>query len=121
MPMMARCELTMTRSVLNRPSALIWSSSSAICGCTLANMSGVPPDRYLAVLAVRPGEYYLAAAAGAHRVEGGLEVRGIEPVCDDRADVDTRLCQHRHLVPGLEHLPAVDALDRDHVEHQVRP
>ncbi len=29
--------------------------------------------------------------------------------------------EHGHPVPGLEHLPAVDALDRDHVHDKVRP
>ena len=31
-------------------------------------------------------------------------------------DVEARLQHHRHLVPGLVHLPAVDALQREHVE-----
>ena len=34
-----------------------------------------------------------------------------------RRDVAARDCEHhRHRVPGLVHLPAVDALDREHVE-----
>src|SRR6266487_2503720 len=115
MPMVALCGLTMIRSDLTRPSALIWSSSAVICDCTLAN---IYQPLAVVLLAVRPGEHHLAAATRAHRLEGGSVVRGIETVRDDRADVHARLDQHRHLVPGLEHLPAVDALDRDHVEHQ---
>src|SRR6266704_6676745 len=110
MPMVAFCGLTMIRSDLNRPSALIWSSSAEICGCTLANMY-----RSLCgwCLTLRPGEYYLAAAAGSHRLKCGSVVRRIEAVGDDRTNIDSGLDQDGHLVPGLEHLPAVDALDRD--------
>ena len=35
---------------------------------------------------------------------------------DHRRDVETGLHHHRHLVPGLVHLAAVDALQRQHVE-----
>ena len=40
-----------------------------------------------------------------------------EAVGDHPGDVQPALQQHRHRVPGLEHLPAVDALDGQHVEH----
>ena len=39
---------------------------------------------------------------------------------DHGRDVEPRLHQHRHLVPGLVHLAAVDALQRQHVEHDRR-
>ena len=56
-----------------------------------------------------------ALAAGGDR-EGLLEVAVGEAVRDHRRDVEARLEHHRHLVPGLVHLAAVDALDREHVE-----
>ena len=42
-------------------------------------------------------------------------------VRDHRADVQARLEHDGHLVPGLVHLAAVDALDRDHVEDDGVP
>src|SRR5215468_6866613 len=117
--MLARCALVITRSVLNRPCSRIWLSSSAICGATLANIGGLRMGWLAGGLC--PVEYYLAAPPAAHGLEGGGIVGSVEPVRDHRADVDAGLGQHRHPVPGLEHLAAVDALDRDHVEHQVSP
>ena len=38
-----------------------------------------------------------------------------------RLDVESRFKHHRHFVPGLIHLPAIDALDRQHVEDDVLP
>ena len=40
---------------------------------------------------------------------------------DDRCDREARLEHHGHLVPSVVHFPAVDALDRDHVEDDRRP
>ena len=37
---------------------------------------------------------------------------------DHRRDVETRVDHHAHLVPGLVHLAAVDALQRQHVEDE---
>ena len=57
---------------------------------------------------------------GAHDLEALLELGVGEAVRDDRRDVQPGLEHHRHLVPGLVHLAAVDALDREHVEdHRV--
>ena len=42
-----------------------------------------------------------------------------EAVGDRRADVEPRLEHHRHLVPGLVHLPAVDAAERQHLEDDL--
>src|SRR5262249_47747960 len=105
--MLARCALVITRSVLNRPWSRIWLSSSAICGATLANIGGLRRSWlaggsgwrvWLAGLAggLGPVEYYLAAPAGAHRLEGGGEVGCVEPVRDHRTNVDAGLGQHRH-------------------------
>src|SRR5690606_4625152 len=44
-----------------------------------------------------------------------------EPVGDDRAHVETCLQEVAHLVPGLEHLPAVDALDVEALEDDFVP
>src|SRR6266704_6982394 len=116
--MLEPCGLTMTRSALNRPSERILSSSARISCWTLANTCRTFRDRRLPV---SPGEDHLAALCAAHRGEGPLEIGGVEPVRDDRGDIEARLDEHRHLIPGLEHLAAVDALDRDHVGHEVCP
>ena len=47
--------------------------------------------------------------------------RVVEAVRDDRADVQARLEHDGHLVPGLVHFPAVDALDGEHVEDDRVP
>src|ERR1700739_3272551 len=101
--MLDPCGLTMTRSVLNRPSARIWSSSPRICCCAAANIPNLSD--------IGPAEDDLAAQPAAHGGECLLVVAGVEPVRDHRRDVHARLDQHRHLVPGLEHLAAVDPLD----------
>ncbi len=44
-----------------------------------------------------------------------------QAVRDDRADVETALNEGDHLVPGLEHLAAVDALQRQHLEDDLVP
>src|SRR5215831_8316595 len=116
--MLDPCGLTMTRSALNKPAERISSSSPLISCWTLVNTCRTPRDR---CSPVSPGEDHLAALGAAHGSEGLLEIGGIEPVCDDWRDVKARFDQHRHLVPGLEHLAPVDALDRDHVGDQVRP
>ena len=51
-----------------------------------------------------------------HGVEALLEVLEAVAVGDHRGDVQARLEHDGHLVPGLVHLAAVDALDGDHVE-----
>src|SRR5438552_3362980 len=45
----------------------------------------------------------------------------MEPVGDDRPDVKAAMQHHGHLVPGFVHLPAVNAFDREHVEHDFLP
>ena len=40
---------------------------------------------------------------------------------DDGRKIEPRLDHHRHLVPSLENLAAIDALDREHVEHDLVP
>src|SRR5674476_871876 len=54
---------------------------------------------------------------------GGLERGGVlaerEPVRDRGRDVEPGLEHHRHLVPGLVHLPAVDAAERQHLEDDL--
>src|SRR6202140_3897938 len=40
---------------------------------------------------------------------------------DHRRDVEAALGEYRHLVPGFEDLATVDALHREHLEHDLRP
>ena len=61
----------------------------------------------------------LARVAGAGRRERRLVVAEREAVGDRGRDVQARLEHHRHLVPGLVHLPAVDAPDRQQLEHDL--
>src|SRR5215469_4976303 len=117
--MLARCGLASTRSVLNRPSARILPSSSVICGWTLVNIRLPPLSPYCLArapagaessLPVSPFEYNFAAFASPDGVECGGVVDGAETVSNDRADVDACPRQDGHLIPRLEHLPAIDAL-----------
>src|SRR5690606_28662643 len=102
------CGVVMRRSCLVRPSASIWSSSA--CSWSLTP--------YI-VISSAPVHDDLADLAGAGGLEGILPLLGGEAMGDDRADAVAQHLgglQHRgHLVPGLVHLPAVDALEGDHV------
>ncbi len=60
------------------------------------------------MLSPSPVHEHLARVARAGRRERRLEVAEPEAMGDRRADVEPRLEHHRHLVPGLVHLPAVD-------------
>ena len=40
---------------------------------------------------------------------------------DHRGDVEPRLQQDGHLVPGFVHLPAIDSFDGQHIEYDVAP
>ena len=68
-----------------------------------------------------PVEDDLPALPGAHEVEAALEVREGHPVRDDRGYVEPALDHGGHLVPGVVHLPSVDAADREHVEDDLVP
>src|SRR5215472_9581540 len=107
--MLDPCGLTMTRSALKRPAERISLSSSSIPCLTPVNTS---PDSSRSLLTGNPVKDHLAALTAAHRRERFLKIGGAEPVCDNGGDVKARLDQHRHLIPGFEHLTAVDALDR---------
>jgi hypothetical protein len=45
----------------------------------------------------------------------------MEAVSNDRFDVKAALQHHRHFVPGLIHLAAVNTFDRQHVEDDLVP
>jgi quercetin dioxygenase-like cupin family protein len=62
-----------------------------------------------------------AGVAAVHHLERALEVRVGEPVRDHGLDVEPVVQHDRHLVPGLVHLPAVDALDGQHAEDHGVP
>ena len=54
----------------------------------------------------------LAGLPGRHQFEGVLVVIDRKSVRDDRVEVETALQHAGHFVPGFEHFPAVDALER---------
>src|SRR4051794_21895526 len=68
-----------------------------------------------------PVQHYFAGLAGAHGRESLFEISVAVTMRDHGRDVQTGMDQHRHLVPGLIHLAAVDALDGDHVEDHFGP
>ena len=59
--------------------------------------------------------------AAAHRLEAGLEVVDADAVGDQPGNIEPALQQRDHLVPGLEHLAAVDALERQALEDDLVP
>src|SRR5690606_18668420 len=68
-----------------------------------------------------PVENHLARLAGPHRVEALLEVGGGEAMRQDRREIEARLKERAHLVPGLEHAPAVDAFDFETLKDDLVP
>src|SRR6185312_16998143 len=63
-----------------------------------------------------PHQHHLPRLPGPHHVKTLLEIRIWESMRNHSADVQARLEHHRHFVPRLVHLAAVDALDVEHVE-----
>src|SRR6266851_3982838 len=70
---------------------------------------------------VAPVEDDLAGVAGAHGGEACLVVPPVHAVGDNTGDIQAALEHHRHLVPGLVHLSAVDATDGELVEDDLVP
>src|SRR5436190_23752261 len=62
-----------------------------------------------------PGQNDLAAVARQHRVETLLELLPWKAMRDDRTNVEPRLQEHRHVIPRLIHLAAIDAFEGEHV------
>src|SRR5215467_13162020 len=75
--------------------------------------SGPPPSR--------PVEHDLAALSREHRRECRLEIAERVVMRDDRLQVEPALQHRDHLVPGLEHLAAIDALDLETLEDHLIP
>src|SRR5262245_206719 len=73
------------------------------------------------ILPLRPRQYYLAAVAAAHGLEPLFEIGVSKAMRDDRPDVEARLQHHGHLIPGLVHFAAIDALERQNVEDDRVP
>src|SRR5438552_3845257 len=68
-----------------------------------------------------PIQNHLARLPGGHDLKSLFKFGAMESVRNDRLDVQTALQHHRHLVPRLVHLAPVNALDRQHVEHNLVP
>src|SRR5271165_1216994 len=73
------------------------------------------------LLKLLPIQNHFAAVGRAHHLKRRLIIFVAEPMCNHRHDVEARLQQHRHLVPGLIHLAAVDAFDVQHVKDDIAP
>src|SRR5579859_4991604 len=99
--MLGPCALAMMRSALYRPAERISSSSPRMSCWMLVNTCRTPDAR---CLQVGPGEDHLAALGAADSIKGVPVIGGIEPVGDDRGDIEAGVNQHRHIVRGLEHL-----------------
>src|SRR5271166_2378471 len=69
----------------------------------------------------RPVEHDLTAIAAAHRLETFEEPARGQAVGDDLAHVKAAFQHRDHLVPGLEHLAAVDALEGQLLEDDLVP
>src|SRR5438874_9689273 len=68
-----------------------------------------------------PVQNNLAALPGEHRGESILEPFSRVMVGDDGEEIEPALQHGDHLVPGLEHLAAVDALDLEALENDLVP
>ena len=68
-----------------------------------------------------PVHHDLARLTAAHDVERVLIVRIGHAMRDDGTDVQAALQERGHLVPGLEHLAAVDAFDRESLQDHLIP
>src|SRR6266702_6964308 len=78
-------------------------------------------DRDTRLAYVAPVENDLAGVAGAHGGEACLVVTPVHAVSNDAGDIQAALEHHRHLVPGLVHLSAVDAANSELVEDDLVP
>jgi hypothetical protein len=63
-------------------------------------------------------ENYLAGRPGVQGLEPLFEILEGQPVGDDGADIQPAAQHGDGLVPGLEHLPAIDALDSNPLENR---
>src|SRR5262245_50657264 len=111
--MCAPCGLVMTRSAMYRPAVRISSSVVSMSSCMICRI----PIPFRAG-SRRPVENNLAALTAAGDLKRRLEVTGREAMGDGRLDIEALRHQHRHGIPGLEHFPAVDAGQRQRVDHE---
>src|SRR6516164_8572180 len=75
--------------------------------------------RFLAHVA--PVQHYFSGLTGHHRLKALFVLLIAETMRNDRRNIYTGFQHHRHLVPRLIHLAAIDTLDRDHVEDHFAP
>src|SRR5688572_16652915 len=68
-----------------------------------------------------PSQYHLSAHPAPHHIKTLLKILVPKTMRDHRLDIQAGLEHHRHLVPGLIHLAAVDSFDRQHIEHHRVP
>src|SRR5580704_910439 len=64
-----------------------------------------------------PVQHDLAGIAALHGGKAAVKILDGKPVRDHLAHVEAALQHAEHLVPRLEHLAPIDALDREHLEH----
>jgi hypothetical protein len=68
-----------------------------------------------------PAENHFAGLAGAHRIKALLEIINAKTVGDDRRQIESRLDQRGHLVPGFKHFPAINPFDKQPLENNLGP
>src|SRR4051812_24115567 len=105
--------------LITRSGRYRWRSRRAASSSS-RNASGFGVAAVLMAVSSRgPVEDDLARVAGAGGLERGLVIAEPEAMRDRGPDVEARLEHDAHLVPGLVHLPAVDALQGQHLEHDL--
>src|SRR5690349_8657480 len=68
-----------------------------------------------------PAQHDLAGLARFHQLEAFLELLDRQLVRERLAEREAAEHELRHLVPGLVHLPAVDAMDGEALEDDLVP
>src|SRR5260370_1047234 len=68
-----------------------------------------------------PIQNHLPRLPARHHFKTFLEFNQMEPVGDGRLEVKAGFEHDRHFVPGLIHLAAINAFDRQHIEHDFVP
>ena len=89
------------------------------CGCQKREEGVKKRPKALSLLI--PAQDHFPGLTGTHCVKALLELINGESMSDNRGQIQTRLDQRRHLVPGFKHLTAIDAFDEQPLEDDFVP